>query len=53
MKLGILDSGKETSATISLSNVKWNVKDVELTKEPGSKYRKVDASSLLNKLIKL
>lgn len=53
MKLGILDSGKETSATISLSNVKWNAKDVELTKEPGSKYRKVDASSLLNKLIKL
>lgn len=54
MRIEVGDGGKTvTSLSISLSNVKWNSKEVELTKEPGSKYKIVDAKSLLNKLLKI
>lgn len=52
MQLSITGAGKNLTAVISLGNLKWNAKTVELTKEPGGKYKRVSPDLILKQLIK-
>lgn len=52
MRLEVADGGKRMTAMISLNNLKWNAKDVGLTKEPGGKYKKISPELILKQLLK-
>lgn len=52
MQLSLSGSGKNLTAVFSLSNLKWNAKAVELTPEPGGKYKKVTPDAIIKQLIK-
>lgn len=52
MQLSVTGNGEDLTAVFSLNNLKWNAKTVELSEEPGGKYRKVPADVILKRLIK-
>lgn len=52
MQLSMKDGSKLYKAVFSLNNIKQNAKTLELTAEPGSKYKKVSVQTIMNKLIK-
>lgn len=51
MQLSITGAGKNLTAVISLGSLKWNAKTIELTREPGGKYKKVSPDLILKQLI--
>lgn len=53
MCLSISDGNKSYTADFSLSNLKLNSKTVELTEEPGNKYKRVEPETILKRLMKL
>ncbi|MCD8317328.1 MAG: DUF4292 domain-containing protein [Paraprevotella sp.] len=52
MQLSVSGAGKDLTAQFTLSNPKWNAKNVELTPEPGGKYEKVSPDVILKQLVK-
>ena len=52
MQLSVTGAGKDLTAVFSLSNLKWNAKSIELTPEPGGKYKRVSPDLILKQLIK-
>lgn len=53
MRLSLTEGGKVYTADFSLSNLKLNAKNVELTQEPGGKYKKVSPEAIFKQLMKL
>ena len=51
MQLSLTGTGKNLTAVFSLSNLKWNAKEVDLSKEPGGRYRKVSPEEIIKKLV--
>ena len=47
MQLSLTGTGKNLTAVFSLSNLKWNAKEVDLSKEPGGRYRKVSPEEII------
>ena len=52
MQLSVTGAGKDLTAVFSLSNLKWNAKSIELTPEPGGKYKRVSPDLILKQLMK-
>ncbi len=52
MQLSVTGAGKDLTARFSLSNLKWNAKKIELTAEPGGKYKRVSPDLILKQLMK-
>ena len=52
MRLSLTEGGKVYTADFALSNLKLNAKNVELTAEPGGKYKKVAPETILKQLMK-
>ena len=52
MQLSIAGAGKNLTAMISLNGLKWNARTIELTKEPGGKYKRVSPDLILKQLMK-
>lgn len=52
MQLSLTGAGKDLTAVLSLDNLKWNAKSIELTPEPGRKYKRVSPDMILKPLVK-
>ena len=52
MQLTVTGAGKDLKAVFALGNLKWNAKEVELTPEPGGRYKRVSPDMILKQLVK-